>query len=109
MPTPALNKALAAAQGAFKPIQKTKTVMVRTREGQAYEFKYAPMDAVMAGTQEALTANGLALTHRMVDGILYSTLVHESGEERESAFALRRRGSRPHAGIGLRAHLRPAL
>jgi len=89
MPTPQLTKALAAAQGAFKEIKKTKKVRVRTREGDAYEFAYAPLEVVMAAVQESLTANGLALTHRMAGGLLYSTLSHESGEERESEFPLK--------------------
>jgi hypothetical protein len=109
MPTPQLTNALAQAQGAFKPIQRSKTVTVRTKEGQAYQFAYAPLDVVMAAVQEGLTANGLAISHRIQDGTLYSTLSHESGEERESIFPLRRRAGWPHASAGLRPDLCAAL
>lgn len=86
--TPQLAAALAVAQGAFKSIHKTKEVTVRPREGAPYKFTYATMSDVMEAIQEALSANGLSISHAVRSRMLYSTLLHTSGEERVSEFDL---------------------
>lgn len=76
-----LATALAKAQSAFEPIERTRTVTVRSDKGN-YTFAYAPLDVVLAATMPALTANGLSLTSLIVRGgrALRTLLLHESGE-----------------------------
>ena len=59
-PVSALNAALAAAQGEFKPIARTATVKTGT-----YSFSYAPLDAILAAVRPALSKHGLAVTQRL--------------------------------------------
>jgi hypothetical protein len=86
--TPKLNAALAIAQGAFKPIAKSGKADVRMREGGSYTFRYSTLSDVLEGVQTALTASALAVTHAVRGKVLYSTLGHESGEERTTEFDL---------------------
>lgn len=88
--------ALAAAAANFAPIQRNKTVEVKTRAGGTYTFTYATLDAIVAAVRPALSANGLVLvqsvvyeeiTHSTADGIriereelLETRLIHSSGE-----------------------------
>lgn len=72
-----LFKALAAAQGAFKPVIKTK-------ENPFFKSVYADLSDVLAACVPALNAHGLALIqppHRAEgqDWVLTTLLVHESG------------------------------
>lgn len=56
-----LYGALAKAQAAFAPVHRSKTVTIRTREGAAYTFSYAPLEDLLAATRPALGAVGLSV------------------------------------------------
>jgi hypothetical protein len=58
--------ALARAQGAFEPIRREKTVLVRTKTGGSYSFSYAPLEAILRAVQPALSEEGLALSQNIV-------------------------------------------
>jgi hypothetical protein len=75
----ALFAALSAAQGAFPPIPKTRTVKVKTRGGETYSFDYAPLDAIIDATRPALASNGLAVWATQNEGLLTTVLAHASG------------------------------
>lgn len=76
-----LVAALAAAQGAFEPIKKNRTVDVTMRDNKGkYSYSYATLDSVIDATRAALSENGLALTSPVVDGVLTVYLMHASGE-----------------------------
>lgn len=85
-----LAAALAKAQGAFTTIAKTRTVKVRTKNRATgefsgeYEYSYAELDAVIAATRPALSANGLAAVQSVKsDGKkvrIVTELLHESGQ-----------------------------
>lgn len=88
--------ALALAAGKFPPIQKNRTVEVKTRSGGAYTFTYATLDGIVNAVRPALSENGLVIvqsvvseeiTHSDADGVriereelLETRLVHSSGE-----------------------------
>lgn len=79
----ALYCALAAAQSAFQPIEKNRSVTIRPREGAPYSFRYADLEEILAKTRPALTANGLALFQVIDSGpntaTLRCELVHKDG------------------------------
>lgn len=86
-----LASALAKAQAAFLPVEKTRTVKVKMRAeagGGTYSFSYAPLDTVLAATRPALAANGLALTQLIVHEELVTLLMHEAGGSLEARSAL---------------------
>src|SRR5262245_16559073 len=56
----ALHTDLAAAQAEFPPIERSKTVRVRTKDGGSYTFAYAPLDAILAAIRPVLAKHGLA-------------------------------------------------
>lgn len=74
--------ALAKAQASFGPIQRTRTVHVRSDKGN-YTFAYAPLDEILSKVIPALTANGLAFSQPLVQEgdkwVLRTILAHESG------------------------------
>ncbi len=77
--------ALAKAQGAFKTIEKNKTVKVKTRTGGEYTFSYAPLETIMSAVRPALTEQELGMTQGVVvtekgEEMLRTTLIHASGE-----------------------------
>lgn len=77
--------ALAKAQGAFKTIEKNKTVKVKTRTGGEYTFAYAPLETIMSAVRGALTEQELGLTQGVVvndrgEEMLRTTLIHASGQ-----------------------------
>lgn len=88
--------ALALAAGKFPPIQKNRTVEVKTRAGGTYTFTYATLDGIVNAVRPALSENGLVIvqsvvseeiTHSDADGVriereelLETRLVHSSGE-----------------------------
>jgi hypothetical protein len=89
--------ALAAAQGAFDHIEKSKHVMIRPRDASkaAYSFKYADLAEIRSKTTPALAANKLALTQlvtnkpREVGGIMIRTILgHASGARMEAVLDL---------------------
>src|SRR5262245_18161132 len=55
--TAALNAALAAAQGEFPPIPRSKKVETKT-----FSYSYAPLDVILAAVRPILSKHGLALT-----------------------------------------------
>lgn len=77
----ALFLALAKAQGEFLPLGKEATAEVKSKEGKfLYNFDYCPLDAVIAATQPALTAHGLAFMQLSNGDYLLTILAH--GEAR---------------------------
>lgn len=80
--------ALAKAQGQYKPIEKNQVANIRPRDAskQPYSFKYADLDAILDGTREALSSNGIStrvlLTDHDGDTIwLNSVVAHSEGWE----------------------------
>lgn len=77
--------ALAAAQAAFGPIERTLTAKVTSRrEGAAgYSYDYAPLDAVLEVARPVLAGQGFALIQApqvLQNGVLVRTMVaHKSG------------------------------
>lgn len=77
--------ALAAAQGAFPPIPKDRSVTVKMRSGGQYTFSYAPLDTIIEKTRKPLAENGLTILQGVVTDdkgadYLRTMLVHSSGE-----------------------------
>jgi ERF superfamily len=87
-PMRALNAALVAAQSEFPPIERSKTVNVRTREQGTYSFSYAPLDAILEKTRPALTKHGLALTQQLTATGLRTELRHKDGAKIGGTFPL---------------------
>lgn len=79
----ALFSALAKAQGEFKPIEKNRTVLIPTRQGSTYTFRYADLEEILRKTRPALAANGLALIQCMepteAGPYLSCVLTHSAG------------------------------
>ena len=80
----ALYKALAAAQGEFRPIVKNRSVQIRPREGAPYTFRYADMEELIAATRPALAKHGMAVIQtvsRGADGMEYleTGVLHADG------------------------------
>lgn len=79
-----LAAALAAAQGAFGPVPRDRTVSVSTRTGGAYTFKYAPLDTILGAVRQPLSANGFALSQDIIANgrrdYVRTTLYHTSGQ-----------------------------
>ena len=71
----AIFDALSKAQSAVQPVQKNT---------KAYNYKYAPLDAVMNSARDAISENGLAVFQgvTMTDGgwFCVTRLTHASGE-----------------------------
>jgi len=86
--TPELNAALAAAQGEFPAITKSKEVTVKTKTGGNYSYSYAPLDAIFHVCRPILARNGLALTQLLEDGAIRTELRHASGGVIGSSFPL---------------------
>lgn len=93
----AIAAALAAASAEFLPIQKNRTVEVKTRQGGSYSFTYATLDGIVAAVRPALAKNQLVMVQSVVqeeiteaDGsgvfitrredLLETRLLHSSGE-----------------------------
>lgn len=79
-----LATALAKAQGEFKPIEKNRAVVITTKSGGQYHFRYADLEEILTKTRPALTANGLALiqTVEIKENVLVLTckLLHAAGD-----------------------------
>lgn len=86
----ALATALAAAHQEFRPLTKSRTVKVRTKDGTQYEFSYAPLDELFDATSSALSKHGVSIvqmvgrdpTGSAKDNAMGITtmLLHKSGE-----------------------------
>lgn len=87
-----LAAALAAAQGSFQSIKRSKAVEVSgtTKDGKPYRYKYAyaPLDEILNATRPALSQNGLAIIQTTNEGdgrtLLKTSLIHASGQWVES-------------------------
>src|SRR4249920_1657251 len=93
MPTPELNKALAAFQADLPAVAKGETAKVPTKSGGEYTYDYADLAAVSDAVMKRLGNHGLAFTalpgtddqgHLVMD---YG-LIHASGEEKMAQFPL---------------------
>jgi hypothetical protein len=79
-----LATALAKARGEFNPITRSKEVKVKTKEGGAYTFSYAPLDSILATVVPVLSANDLVVCQGEEEGWLVSRIIHKSGQWLES-------------------------
>lgn len=78
-----LHSALAKAQGKFGPIEKNRSVVIRSDKG-AYSFEYADLEEMIAKTRPALSENGLAVVQSVgcdPSGAMYldTVLLHADG------------------------------
>jgi hypothetical protein len=96
-----LAKALAMAQGEFKPIVKDKVV-----KSSSYSYRYADLASVREAVTSALTKNGLAViqtfrpnggVHQYVDTLL----VHSSGESISSSYQIPATGKQQEIGSAI--------
>jgi hypothetical protein len=93
--TDQLAAALAAAQGEYRPLKRTKTVTVKIKPekgGGQYSYKYAPLDECIAATRPALSKHELAVTqvfHADPSMRIVTTLLHSSGQFVVSTLPLR--------------------
>lgn len=87
-PMRALNAALVAAQSEFPPIERSKTVEVKTREQGRYSFSYAPLDEILGKTRPILNKHGLALSQQLTDKGLRTELRHVGGARVGGSFPL---------------------
>lgn len=73
---------LAKAQAGYAPIQRSRTVQVRSDKGN-YTFDYAPLENVLEATMPSLNTHGLALLNAVSDKEngkeLHTLLTHEGG------------------------------
>lgn len=74
-----LYAALAAAQGEFQPLAKNREVEIVMKSGGKFTFRYADLEACIAATRPALSANGLAVFQRVVEDMLVTTVAHKDG------------------------------
>lgn len=74
-----LAASLAKAQAAFPAIPRDRKVTVKTRSGDQYTFKYAPLDTILSAVRAPLSANGLAISQMLEGDALVTVLLHESG------------------------------
>lgn len=86
-----LFKALAKAQGEFKPIPKDSEVEVRNKEGKfLYSFKYADLTTIIDCTRPALAKHGLSFTQdyskTSIGTGISTTIFHESGASIQTGF-----------------------
>lgn len=87
-----LYAALAAAQGAFLPIVKNRSVEITMKTGGRYKFRYADLEEILSKTRPALAANGLALVQRIEQSqggaSLVCCLTHADGGVMTSEIAI---------------------
>jgi hypothetical protein len=96
-----LAKALAAAQGEFRPIVKDKVV-----KSSSYSYRYADLATVRDAVTPALAKHGLAVvqtfrpnggTHQYVE----TTLMHSSGESVSSSYQIPATGKQQEIGSAI--------
>ena len=87
-----LASALVKAQGEFPTIKKTKNAKIPTKNGGSYEYDYADLGDIREAVVPVLTQYGLAVTQApTINGdnpTLTTTLLHESGQWKESEMLL---------------------
>ena len=74
--------ALAAAQGEFPAIPRSREVLVRPKDASKspYKFWYATLDGILTAVRPVLSKHGLALTQMVVEKRLRTILMHSSGQ-----------------------------
>ncbi len=93
-----LAKALAAAQGEYPQIKKSKTATVRPKDGSTpFSYNYADLGTYLPSVENILSKHGLALSQSpetKIEGTaavrlsLVTRLMHASGEWLETVFEL---------------------
>lgn len=86
--TSELFSALAEAQAQFPTIKASKKVEVKTRDGRAYEYSYAPINTIIEQISPALKKAGLAVMSFPGKGELTTVLTHKSGQWAKSTIPL---------------------
>lgn len=84
-----LTEALAAAQGEFPAIPKSKTATVKMKTGGQFSYKYADLADVIAAIAPVLSKHGIAYTQRTIirDGhLLIKTVLFHGVIEIESEY-----------------------
>lgn len=75
--------ALVRAQAALDSPPRNREVLVRTKTGGTYTFRYATLDKIMETIRAALGGNGLCVLQPIVSTqrgpVLVTRLLHESG------------------------------
>jgi hypothetical protein len=88
-PTDQLYTALAAAQAAITCPDKNREVVVKTKTGGSYKFRYATLDSIIEHIRKPLTSNGIWFCQTL-EGTevgkyrLVTRLTHSSGQSIES-------------------------
>lgn len=89
MPAENLVQALIKAQSEFPPLERDRTVTVKTRSG-TYSYDYMTLGSQLSLCQPVLARNGLAVSQLVIsseDGSrvgVRTVLMHQSGEQIES-------------------------
>lgn len=74
-----IAKALFDFQGELKPVPRTKVV-----KSKSFEFRYAPLDAIMEQILPLMQKNGLMVSQAINQESITTRLMHTSGEFIES-------------------------
>lgn len=82
-----LAEALAAAQGEFSAPDRNREVVVKTKAGGEYRFRYSTLDCVMDMARPVLSKHGLSITQpptvRESSVVVLTRLMHSSGQWQE--------------------------
>lgn len=83
-PVDKIAAALAKAQAAITSPPRNREVVVKTKTGSTYKFKYATLDSIIEHVRKPLTDNGLWFIQTLENGgqkyRLVTKLVHASGQ-----------------------------
>jgi ERF superfamily len=96
-----LGLALSKAQSKYKPLNKSKEAKIKTRTGGEYSYFYADLADLLEATRGALMENELAISQPIKGDILYTYLIHSSGEFVESYMPLPKGLSNQELGSAL--------
>lgn len=86
-----LAAALARAQAKYKLVQKGESATITTKDGRSYSYRYASLEAILAGITPALTSEELALTQSLEwqeHPWLITRLLHSGGGMLESRYPI---------------------
>lgn len=90
--TPDLNAAIAIAKLSFEPIIADETASFSTKAGGKIQFDYADLEDIIPAVTPALSQNGLSICSAIVpinnQLFLVTTLLHSSGQQRNSFYPL---------------------
>jgi hypothetical protein len=84
-----ISPAIFGLQCALKPIARSKVVSVKGNKA-SYDFRYAPLDAIMEMLQPLMKDAGLMVVQAVDTDALTTRLMHTSGQWVESATFLNR-------------------